>query len=93
MEHAEISLHQVRIFAFVHEAGRWVTNAEIAQGAQVAPRTARAYTKRLVELGILDQAEVFPAHRYRYAPQAGNRNKAYLTRLQQAQEVFADASL
>lgn len=91
MEHAEISVHQLRIFTFVQAANRWVTNAEIATGAHVAPRTARAYTKRLVDLGIFDQAEVFPAHRYRYSSQAGKRNKAYLTRLQQAQEVFADA--
>lgn len=90
MEHAEISLHQLRIFLFVQAADRWVTNAEVAAGAQVGTRTARAYTKRLVDLGIFDQAEVFPAHRYRLSPHAEKRHKAYLLRLQQAREVFAD---
>jgi DNA-binding IclR family transcriptional regulator len=89
MERAEISTHQLRVFQFVREAARWVTSDEIATHAKVAPRTARAHAKLLVGLGIFDQAEVFPGHRYRLAPQAGKRNKAYLLRLQQAEEVFS----
>lgn len=88
MEHSEISLHQLRIFHFVHTANRWVTNHEIAQGAKVAPRTAREHSKRFVEGGIFDQAEVFPGHRYRFSDKAEKRNKAYMLRLQQAQAVF-----
>jgi hypothetical protein len=79
MERAEISAHQLRVFQFVSQTQRWVTSEEIATHAKVAPRTARAHAKLLV----------FPGHRYRLAPQAGKRNKAYLLRLQQAEEVFS----
>ena len=89
MEHAEISAHMVRVFDFVQTSKRWVSNTEIAAGAKVAPRTARAHTAYFVKMGIFDQAEVFPAHRYRLSPQAMNRHKAYLLRLQQAQEILA----
>ena len=88
MERAEISIHQLRIFQFVRDAQRWVTSEEIAHGAQVAPRTARAHARHLVSLGIFDQAEVFPGHRYRLSSQAEKRNKGYILRLEQAAEVF-----
>ncbi len=71
----EISIHAVRVYALLldrvatQEHG-WVTANEIAAGAEVAPRTARAYAKRFVDLGIADLAEVFPAHRYRLSEQA-----------------------
>jgi DNA-binding IclR family transcriptional regulator len=91
MERAEISLHQLRVFQYVAHASGWVTSAEIARGAPVAPRTARAHAHHLVSLGIFDQAEVFPAHRYRLSPQAEKRNKGYLLRLQQATEVFGQS--
>ena len=88
MERAEISQHQLRVFQFVRDRQCWVTSEAIAHGAQVAPRTARAHAHQLVTLGIFDQAEVFPAHRYRLSPHADKRNKAYLLRLQQAEEIF-----
>lgn len=88
MERSEISLHQFKVFQFVKAAQRWVTNQEIAEGTKIAARTARAHTKHLVDLGIFDQAEVFPGHRYRLSDQAGKRNKGYMLRLQQAGEVF-----
>jgi len=50
----------------------------------VAPRTARAHPKALVDLGILGQAEVFPAHRYRMSEHAMTRNKMYMIRLKKA---------
>jgi predicted transcriptional regulator of viral defense system len=89
----EISLHAVRVFALLidrvatQEHG-WVTAKEIADGAEIAPRTARAYAKRFVESGIADLAEVFPAHRYRLSPTAEKRNKGYYQRLEQAMQVF-----
>lgn len=88
MERAEISEHEVRIFQFVRTAQRWVTNKEIASGAHVSRRTASGHTLHLVKLGIFDQAEVFPGHRFRLSIQAEKRNKAYLLRLLQAEEVF-----
>jgi DNA-binding IclR family transcriptional regulator len=47
----------------------WLTSQQVAEGAKVAARTARQHLLRLVQLGLLDQAEVFPAHRYRLSTQ------------------------
>jgi hypothetical protein len=89
METNEISLHQLKVFEFVRNNQRWVTSKEIAASARVAERTARAHALKLVNLGIFDQAEVFPAHRYRLSEFAEQRNKTYVQRLRRAQEVFA----
>ncbi len=88
MERNEISLHQVDVFNFVRDQDHWVTAHEIAAGAKVAERTARLHALNLVRLGVFDQAEVWPGHRYRLSPQATKRNKAYMLRLEKAVEVF-----
>jgi hypothetical protein len=88
VETSEISLHRLRVFLFLEKAGGWQTNKDVTKGASVAARTARAHTKALVDLGILDQADVFPAHRYRVSEQAKTRNKAYMIRLREAAKVF-----
>jgi DNA-binding IclR family transcriptional regulator len=93
MERNEVSLHEARIFLALERAGGgWLTNREIAEAAGVAGRTARAHSLRLVRLGILDLAEVFPAHRYRLSEKAAKRNTAYFQRLRQACEVFGIAT-
>jgi predicted transcriptional regulator of viral defense system len=92
MESNEISLHQLRVFEFVREAGRWVTATEIQDGTGVSPRTARHHALKLAKLGLFDQAEVFPGHRYRISQFAEQRNKDYMLRLEQAREVFGVAS-
>ena len=88
METDEVSVHQLRVFLFVKESQRWITAKEIAWGANVAPRTARAHALKLVQLEIFDVMEVSPAHRYRLSEKANRRNQAYLLRLQKAQEAF-----
>lgn len=89
METSEISLHQVRVYNFVGKHGGWCTAQEIAEGSGVAPRTARAHSLRFVKLGVFDQAEVFPAHRYRLSAMAPKRNKAIVQRLDEARAIFA----
>jgi predicted ArsR family transcriptional regulator len=90
MERNEISLHEVKVFAALNRReGRWATSKEIAGEAGVAGRTARAHLLKLVRLGIADQAEVFPAHRYRRAEKAAKRNAGYHLRLLAACEVFS----
>lgn len=90
MEKNEVSIHEVKVFsAFSSCNGAWKTAAEVAQDAGVATRTARAHCLKLVRLGILDQAEVFPAHRYRLSAKAAKRNVAYHQRIQTAIEVFS----
>lgn len=88
MERNEISVHEVRVYVALKAAGGWLTNTEIAEAAKVAARTARAHTLKLVRLGVLDLAEVFPAHRYRLAELAKKRNTAYVQRLESARAVF-----
>jgi predicted ArsR family transcriptional regulator len=66
----------------------WLTGAEIAKKSGVVPRTVRAHLLKLVNLGLLDVAEVFPAHRYRISEKAEKRNASYIKRLDAAAEVF-----
>jgi hypothetical protein len=75
-------------FLFLQKDGGWRTNKEVAKGAEVAPRTAGAHTKALVDLQILEQAEIFPAHRYRIYKQAEKRNKVYMLALRKAAEAL-----
>jgi predicted ArsR family transcriptional regulator len=89
MERNEVSVHQARIYVAIKNAAGWVTNREIAKSASVAERTARQHTLNLVKLGVLDLAEVFPAHKYRLSEKASKRNAAYVNRLESAREVFA----
>lgn len=90
MEKNEISIHEVKIACAARaNSTEWLTNKQIAQKIDgVSERTVRAHTMKLVTLGILDQAEVFPAHRYRWAEKSGKRNASYLLRLRGAAEVF-----
>lgn len=89
MEKNEISIHEVRIFRAFKDAGAtWLTAREVAGAAAVAERTARAHCLKFVRLGLLDQAEVFPAHRYRLATKAARRNGGYHQRLCEAEAVF-----
>jgi predicted transcriptional regulator len=85
----EVSLHEVKVYlALRSNPGQWITNADIERAASVPRRTVRWHTRRLVNLGIVDQAEVFPAHRYRLADKADKRNGSYARRLEQAVEIF-----
>lgn len=88
METNEVSLHQVKIFRVLESSTGWISAKEVAAAAGVADRTSRAHLLKLVNLGIADQAEVFPSHRYRLSEIADKRNKTYLQRIRQAAEVF-----
>jgi hypothetical protein len=90
MEKNEISLQEVKVYmALVEARGKWLTNAEICKQADgVSQRTVRAVTLKFTKLNLLDLAEVFPAHRYRWPDKAAKRNASYVLRLQQAAEVF-----
>ena len=88
METNEISAHEVRVFLFLKDSGRWVTAKETAKNASVAPRTARFHLLKLSRLGLLDSAEVYPGHRYRLSDKAPKRNPAYFARIIKAAEIF-----
>lgn len=87
MEHNEVSVHEVRVYKALTNG--WQTAKEIGDATKgVASRTVRAHLHRLVALGIADQAEVFPGHRYRRSVKAVQRNRSYVQRLELAAEVF-----
>jgi hypothetical protein len=89
MERNEVSRHEIAVFKALLDAGdAWLTSAEITTRANVAPRTARAHALKLVKLGVIDQAEVFPAHRYRVSQFAAKRNRGYTDRLAQAADAL-----
>lgn len=90
MERSEISVHEVKVYlALKAQPEKWLSNAEVSTAVKdVSPRTIRAHTLRLVNLGILDQAEIFPAHKYRLSAKAAKRNSAYVLRLTQTAEIM-----
>jgi Fic family protein len=89
MEKNEVSLHEAKLFLVLRnlKAG-WITSREAAKASGIAARTARAHLLKLAQIGIVEQAEVFPAHRYQLASKADKRNGGYLRRLEAACEVF-----
>lgn len=87
MERNEVSLQEVRFYR-VAMKGEWRTAKDLAKAAGIAERTGRAYALKFVKLGLFDQAEVWPAHHYRWSTLAGKRNKSYLQRLEQTSEIF-----
>lgn len=91
LERNEVSIHEVRLYLALRRAGpTWRTSRELAAEARVADRTARLHLLRFVHLGVADQAEVFPAHRYRIAEFAPKRNAGYMLRLDRAVEAFGE---
>ena len=88
MEQSEVSFNQVRVYSHLKTTGAWMTNREIAATLKISLRNASLHTQTLVKLGIFDQAEVFPGHRYRYSTKAKKRNLAYVQRLEEAVEIF-----
>ena len=90
MEQAEISIHQVKVYQCLAKSQTWMTNKEIAKATGVSLRSTSLHTQRFVALGICDQAEVYPGHRYKLSGKADKRNAAYILRLKQAEEVFCN---
>lgn len=87
-EHAEVSWHLASVWALLRDSGECLTNREIAQRTGIAPRTARAHTRYLLQLGMLDLHETFPRHLYILAEQAQNRNSGVYHRLNKLTELI-----
>lgn len=90
MEHNEVSPHEVKVFLALSTApSEWLSNRDIAARVKgVTLRTVRAHTYKLVKLGLVDQAELFPGHRFRVSDKAEKRNKTYTQRIMQAAEIM-----
>jgi len=89
-ERNEVSNHEAIVYSALRSnQHRWLSNGEIAEMAPgVANRTIRAHTLKLVKLGVIDQAELFPGHRFRWSSMGEKRNRAYTLRLNQAIDIF-----
>lgn len=89
MEKNEVSIHEAKLFLVLRGGGTgWITSRDAAKASGISERTARAHLLKLAKMGLVDQAEVFPAHRYRLAAKADKRNGGYVRRLESACEVF-----
>ena len=92
MEKNEVSRQEIEVFRVLLGSQAWMSNREIASACKdVADRTVRAMTLKFVQLGLVEQAEVFPGHRYRVCPKANKRNRGYVDRLKHAADVFGVA--
>lgn len=87
MEKNEVSIQEVQVYIALKKVG-WITNKELSTVSKVPLRTVAFKTKKFVDLGLCDIAEVYPGHRYRLSSKAGKRNQAYSRRLDQAVEIF-----
>lgn len=84
-----ISPHEVRLLlVFREHPDRWLDNGQVADAAQISPRTARLHTSRLAGLGVLDVQRVFPASKFRLAGSPSDAGRAYLERWEQAREAL-----
>lgn len=93
-ERSEVSLHLVKVYKAVKDLdGKWITNKELAAKTGVALRTVSAHTLQLVHAGIVNQAEVFPAHRFQISEVKDKRNKTFFERLEKTLEIFAESGL
>lgn len=89
-EHAEVSTHLLAVWTLLRDTGEWLSNQEIAQRADVAPRTARAHTRYLLYLGLIDLEETFPRHIYHISASAEKRNSGAYQRLNTIAQIVQE---
>lgn len=90
-EKSEISLHLVKVFKAIKDAdGKWVTNKEVSAMIKMPLRTVASHTLHLSDAGMINQAEVFPAHKFQFSGKADKRNKAFYERVIRAMEIFIE---
>ena len=92
-ERAEVSEYLIRVWQTLKSAEEWLSNREIARRSEVSGRTSRAYTKHLLDLGLIDRLRTFPGHRFRISEQAEQRNSAVYQRLNLVEEALATRTL
>ena len=82
-----VSRHAVAVYQALAQTGEWLNSCTVAERAQVAPRTARAHLRTLVERGVAECVHVFPGYRYRIVETA--RGRDYATQLRAAADALA----
>jgi prophage antirepressor-like protein len=86
-ERVGISTHLLAVWRVLRKNEEPLTNREIAHQAGVAERTARAHTKYLMGLGLLDLFETFPRHLYAISSQANKGDAYHWQRLERISEI------
>ena len=85
---AEVSVHEVKVWRLFRDLpGEFLSSQQVAKRAGIAPRTARLHCSGLAQVGILDEARVFPGYRYRLSPHAAQR--PYYADLVAAEEALS----
>jgi prophage antirepressor-like protein len=86
-ERVGVSTHLLAVWRVLRKSEEPLTNREIAHEAGVAERTARAHTKYLMGLGLLDLFETFPRHLYTISSQANKGDAYHWQRLERISET------
>lgn len=87
-DNVRISPHECRCYLVLSGADGWVSNSELADRAEVSLRTVTLHTRRFVNLRLVEERPTFPEHRFRWLPDAGQRNPDYLERLAEAASIL-----
>jgi predicted ArsR family transcriptional regulator len=90
MEDNEISLDEVLVYRVLYQSrGRWLSDRQLAQEIQgITVRSVRTHCLKLVKRGLVEQPNVFPAHRYRLSAAASRPDHPYVRRLERATIAF-----
>jgi hypothetical protein len=86
MTDRRVSPHLLAVYDFVRSRQGWASSGDIATGAGVAPRTARAHARLLSEQGVFDVAQSFPGNRYRLA----SAHNDFARQLEAARDVLGE---
>jgi len=89
VETNEISLHQFKIYDALKKSQEWLSMKDIVKQTGAARGTVGQHLRRFIKLGLVDQAEVWPGHRFRLSPHAEKRNKSLMERLEQSGKIFS----
>jgi hypothetical protein len=79
--HASVSWHLLKVWVLLRDSDDWLSNHEIAAFIGMNPRTARAHTHYLADLGLIDLHEMSPRYLYGLAPDAKTRSPREYERL------------
>jgi DNA-binding IclR family transcriptional regulator len=71
-----ISTNEVRVYGVVRDALRWLSAAEIAQRADMHPRTVRNHTRHLVAARIFREAPFTDGYLYQLAHRSADHDAA-----------------
>jgi prophage antirepressor-like protein len=89
-EKSEISEQQLRVYCFVKDCDRWMTNSEIAEGAGIAKTSIRSFVLYFSKAGLFDFMETWPKHLYRFSERAEQRNPNMYARMENAVRILGN---